>query len=85
MRPIKGLCYLLRGKEVEASKPVPNMGTFRGGWSQWRNRLPHRDKGVACYEARLADPFGVVGTPTMAWVLGRYSATFRACLFHTIP
>jgi len=25
---------------VEALKPVPHVGTFWGGWSQWRNRLP---------------------------------------------
>jgi hypothetical protein len=29
------------GKRVEAEKPVPQLGIFWGGWSQWRNRLPH--------------------------------------------
>ena len=28
---------------VEAEKPVPQLGTFWGGWSQWRNRLPHEE------------------------------------------
>jgi hypothetical protein len=31
------------GKEVEAEKPVPHVGTSWGGWSQWRNRLPHEE------------------------------------------
>jgi len=39
----KGLCYLLRGKKVEAEKPVLHVGTYWGGWSQWRNRLPHEE------------------------------------------
>jgi hypothetical protein len=43
VHPTKGLCYLLRGKEVEAEKPVPHVGTYWGGWSQWRNRLPHEE------------------------------------------
>jgi hypothetical protein len=43
VRPTRGLCYSLRGKEVEASKPIPNMGLLLGGWSQWRNRLPHEE------------------------------------------
>jgi hypothetical protein len=42
-RPTKSLCYLLRGKEVEAGKPVPHVGTFWDGGSQWRNRLPHEE------------------------------------------
>ena len=29
------------GMKVEALKPVPQLGTFWGEWSQWRNRLPH--------------------------------------------
>jgi hypothetical protein len=33
----------LRGKEVEAEKLVPHVGTYWGGWSQWRNRLPHEE------------------------------------------
>ena len=71
MPPTKSLCYPLQGKEVEAVKPVPHVGTSWGGWSQWRNRLPHQyTKEVACCEACLCDPSGVVGTPTtMAWVL----------------
>jgi hypothetical protein len=28
-------------ERVEAEKPVLHLGTFWGGWSQWRNRLPH--------------------------------------------
>ena len=43
MRLTKGLCYLLRGKKVEAEKPVLHVGTYWGGWSQWRNRLPHEE------------------------------------------
>jgi hypothetical protein len=43
VHPTKGLCYLLRGKEVEAEKSVPHVGTYWGGWSQWRNRLPHEE------------------------------------------
>jgi hypothetical protein len=30
-----------RAKWVEALKPVPYVGTFWDGQSQWRNRLPH--------------------------------------------
>jgi hypothetical protein len=45
VHPTKGLCYLLRGKEVEAEKSVPHVGTYWGGWSQWRNRLPHEEQG----------------------------------------
>jgi hypothetical protein len=33
--------WSIEGKKVEAEKPVPQLGTFWGGWSQWRNRLPH--------------------------------------------
>jgi hypothetical protein len=44
-RPTKGLCYLSQGKEVEAEKLVPHVGSFWGGWSQWCNRLPHEEQG----------------------------------------
>jgi hypothetical protein len=40
LRPSMVLCYPLQ-ERVEAEKPVPHVGTFWGGWSQWRNRLPH--------------------------------------------
>ena len=30
-------------ERVEAEKPVPQLGTFWDGWSQWRNRLPHHE------------------------------------------
>jgi hypothetical protein len=35
-------CFMLpvTREKVEAEKPVPQLGTFRSGWSQWRNRLP---------------------------------------------
>ena len=31
--------------KVEAVKPVPQLGTFWDEWSQWRNRLPHKQQG----------------------------------------
>jgi hypothetical protein len=37
----KGYANCCEGKEVEAEKSVPHVGTYWGGWSQWRNRLPH--------------------------------------------
>jgi hypothetical protein len=32
-------------ERVEAEKPVLQLGTFWGEWSQWRNRLPHKQQG----------------------------------------
>ena len=32
------LCYPLR-ERVEAEKFVPQLDTFWGGWSQWRNQM----------------------------------------------
>ena len=37
-------------ERVEAEKPVPQLDTFWGGWSQWRNRMVWvLDRGEACY------------------------------------
>jgi hypothetical protein len=36
-----GFTLLVTREKVEAKKPVPQLGTFWGEWSQWRNRLPH--------------------------------------------
>jgi hypothetical protein len=84
VRPTQGLCYSLRGKEVEASKPVPNMGSFWAGGASGATGYRTKNKGVACCEARLADLYGVVGPPTMAWMLGRYRANLRARHVHAL-
>ena len=85
VRPTKGLCCSLRGKEVEASKPVPDLGSFWAGGASGATGYRTKNKGVARCEVRLADPVGVVGTPTMAWVLGRYRANFLVRHFHALP
>jgi hypothetical protein len=40
------------GKRIEALKHAPYLGTFWGGWSQWRNRIPRDQQGGSLREAR---------------------------------
>src|SRR5919205_522363 len=40
------ICFLLQGGRVEAKKPVPQLGTSWDEWSQWRNRLPQKNREV---------------------------------------
>jgi hypothetical protein len=73
--------YEREGRGLEAR---PAVGHLWGGWSQWRNRLPHEAEEVACCETRLVGPFGYGRTPEMVRVLDRGYANFGELPFHAL-